>query len=459
MLAHEQRSVALSSGGDVTDEGRTLVVERQGQRVLEVPRFVVRVAQGPDQGKSAASVDGRLLVGSAEGLDLQLTDPTVSRYQVELEATPRGIAVRDLGSTNGTKIGTLELGEARITGGSVQLRVGRTLLEVELTPERSTLTAAVDHRFGSLWGASVAMRAVYSRLERAAPTSAPVLVIGETGTGKELAARALHEASERRGEAFEVVDCGGLPPTLIESELFGHARGAFTGAVGERAGAFERAHGGTLFLDEIGELPLDAQPKLLRALAEGRVRPIGGQELAVDVRVVAATNRDLRREVNAGRFRADLYYRLAVIEVRMPALRERLDDLPLLTRTLLDAIVEERGLQAHVELDAETLAALAHHDWPGNVRELRNYLEQLLILEAPPDLGARPDATTAPGFIGDLGELPWHLAKQRLLERFERHYLEELLARTAGNVAEAARRAGVDRGTLFRSMRRLGIRR
>ena len=249
--------------------------------------------------------------------------------------------------------------------------------------------------FGGLITNSPAMRAVMSTLRRAAPTNAPVLLTGESGTGKELAARAVHAASARAAQALEVVDCGGLPTTLIESELFGHERGAFTGASEARAGAFERAHGGTVFLDEIGEMPLEVQPKLLRALGEGEVRRIGARSgRKVDVRVIAATNRDLRREIAAGRFRSDLYYRLAVIRVHLPALRDRLEDLPLIAGHLLERIAAENGVDpTDVQLDP----MLWRRSWPGNVRELRNYLEQLVILrETPPlpehEMGADRDA-------------------------------------------------------------------
>jgi DNA-binding NtrC family response regulator len=289
-----------------------------------------------------------------------------------------------------------------------------------------------------------------------------VLITGESGTGKELAARAVHAASPRASKPFEVVDCGGLPPTLVESELFGHERGAFTGAVSEREGAFERADGGTLFLDELGELPLEVQPKLLRVLGEGEVRRVGGKKTKkVDVRVVAATNRDLRREINVGQFRGDLYYRLAVIQVRMPALRERLDDLPSLVMALFERILKDRGVQAEIDLDEDFWTPLATYAWPGNVRELRNYLEQLLILRvAPPLEGASDVAERAPGaLLEGLDQLPWHNAKSELIERFERQYISTLLAQTHGNIAEAARRAGVDRGTLFRTIRRLGLKR
>lgn len=315
-------------------------------------------------------------------------------------------------------------------------------------------------RFGPLIGASEAMQNVYDLVSRVAPTDAPVLVTGESGTGKELAAKAIHDASDRRDKPFEVVDCGGLPPTLIESELFGHVRGAFTNASSDHEGAFERADGGTLFLDELGELPLELQPKLLRALGEREIRRVGSRETRrIDVRVVAATNRDLRREVNAGTFRSDVFFRLAVIQVHMPPLRERVEDLPMLVRALLERISEDRRVDAHIEPDETLLASLSRHRWPGNVRELRNYLEQLVILRVPPDLpsDAGPTSRGGDGGYTDLTTLPLREAKKQLVERFERSYLERLLDETSGNVAEAARRAGVDRGTLFRSIRRHGI--
>jgi two-component system, NtrC family, response regulator GlrR len=451
------------------EESSTLMVTSPAGPVISVPRYRVVVVSGPDTGEGAISDDGRMTLGTADGVTLRLTDPTVSRFHAELEATPQGIAVRDLGSTNGTLIGPAAVREV-VVRAAVEIDVGRTRIKLFLGSERSAIPTASAGSLGGMLGASAAMRAVYNALERAAPTTAPVLITGESGTGKELAARAVHTASPRAAQPFEVVDCGGLPPTLIESELFGHERGAFTGASGEREGAFERAEGGTIFLDELGELPLELQPKLLRALGEKEIRRVGGKRTRhIDVRVVAATNRDLRRQVNSGHFRADLFYRLAVIQVRMPPLRDRLDDLPALVRGLLDTIARERGLDAHIEPDAELVESLSRHTWPGNVRELRNYLEQLLILRVPPPFageaplagrapvaGPAPPGARAP-FDG-LDQLPLRTAKSELLERFEKHYVARLLEQTGGNVAEAARRAGVDRVTLFRTIRRHGLR-
>jgi DNA-binding NtrC family response regulator len=425
---------------------------------FEVPRFRVRVTLGFDAGASATSVEGRLVVGSAEDVTLRLTDPTVSRYHLEFEATSDGVVVRDLGSTNGTLLGSARVREV-VVRGDVELQAGHTKLKLLTGSERAARGVSGAASFGRLIGASVAIRAVYTALERAAPTTTPVLITGESGTGKELAAHALHEASPRRGEAFEVVDCGGLPPTLVESELFGHERGAFTGAAGDRPGAFERAHKGTIFLDELGELPLEVQPKLLRALGEGEVRRVGGSRVRkVDVRVVAATNRDLRREVNAGRFRADLFYRLAVVQVRMPALRDRLEDLTVLVPSLLDAIRRDRGIDPDHTLDEAALEELARHHWPGNVRELRNHLEHLLVLRVAPafeDGAGDPEGGDAQDEPRSLTAVPLKVAREHL----ERRYIATLLAETGGNVSEAARRAGIDRVTLFRTMRRYGLQR
>jgi DNA-binding NtrC family response regulator len=457
-------------------EPQTIVVEESaGRVVLSLPKFTVQAIAGPDVGQQAQSVDGRLTVGTAEGTVLRLTDPTVSRFHIEFEATAQGVVVRDLGSTNRTLLDGVSIREVAVTR-EVELDIGRSRVKVSFDADKATVTTKSEPEFRGLVGRSAAMKLVFAAIERAAPTNAPVLITGESGTGKELAARAIHEASQRASGPFEVVDCGGLPGTLIESELFGHERGSFTGATGDREGAFERAEGGTLFLDELGELPLELQPKLLRALGEGEIRRIGGKRSKqVDVRVVAATNRDIRRHVNSGQFRADLYYRLAVIQIRMPPLRERLEDMPLLVRALLATIAEDRSLEAHIEPDAQLLETLARHTWPGNVRELRNYLEQLVIMRMAPALGTEAEAGKtgeAPGFTWGgaapatpsqveafqaLQKLPLRLAKAELVEQFERHYVTELLQATRGNVAEAARRAGVDRVTLFRTIRRYGL--
>lgn len=448
--------MSSSDSKDHSKTADTVLIFSRGDGVprISTPRYRVVVTSGADVGKEADAVDGKLTIGTAPGVDLPLSDPTVSQFHVELAATDKGISVRDLCSTNGTWLGGVRVGTVLVRS-PIELKIGRTVVGLHLGSDRATLETTAATSFGSLIGESAAMRAVYTVLERASPTNAPILLTGESGTGKELAAHAVHEASSRCDGPFEVVDCGGIPPLLIESELFGHERGSFTGATARHEGAFERADGGTLFIDELGELPLELQPKLLRALGERAYRRIGARSTQrADVRIIAATNRDLRQEVNSGRFRADLFYRIAVIQVPMPPLRDRMEDLPLLARTLLDAIAREHEIpHQDIELDS-ILPSLLEHPWPGNVRELRNYLENLLILRIPPAFEADTD-TERGGDLGWLEHVPMRIARAR----FEQRYVRLLLERTGGNVAEAAKRADVARATMFRLISRHGIKR
>jgi DNA-binding NtrC family response regulator len=299
------------------------------------------------------------------------------------------------------------------------------------------------------------MRRLMAQVQKAAQADQSALVIGESGTGKELIARALHDLGPRAPRPFVTVDCGALTPTLVASELFGHEKGAFTGADRQHAGAFERADGGTLFLDEIGELPAALQSNLLGVLERRRFRRLGGRaEIAVNVRVVAATNRDLRADVNAGTFRLDLYYRLAVVVLGVPPLRERTDDVPL----LVEHFLREAGHEGPVEklVSPAAMRALAAHRWPGNVRELRNVIEATVAMgEAPVLHAAEAQSAAAPGggtalddALAGLLALPYKDARASLLHEFESRYLRALLARAAGNVSRAAREAGMDRSHL-----------
>jgi DNA-binding NtrC family response regulator len=306
-------------------------------------------------------------------------------------------------------------------------------------------------RFGSLVGGSRAMRATYALLERVAASDTTVLIEGETGTGKGRAAESIHRASPRGVGRFIVVDCGAMPATLLESELFGHEKGAFTGAEARRVGAFEEADGGTLFLDEIGELPLELQPKLLRAIEGREIRRVGSnRHFPVNLRVVAATNRDLRAEVDAGRFRGDLYYRLAVVKVRLPALHERPEDLP----ALVDELLRQLGAPAGAVppcLVAEWMA----QPWPGNVRELRNAVEARVVLSAR--AAAPRPSPPAPAPLSSSEIVQFSDARKQALEGFERAYLEELMRRFPGRVAQAAQAAGLDRVYLYRLLRKQGV--
>jgi transcriptional regulator with PAS, ATPase and Fis domain len=426
----------------------TWVLRAEAARTL-VPKIRLSVIEGPDKGKQVVSDQGTMVIGSAESADLVLSDPTVSRFHLEVKSTERGLRLKDLGSTNGTTVRHVKILEA-IVGARTELLLGRTRVVLDVGGADEIALPTMTHFHGFV-GSAPSVRRTIDKLAKAAATDATVLITGESGTGKELAARGVHLASRRAQGPFEIVDCGGLPPTLIESELFGHVRGAFTGATADRQGAFARANGGTIFLDELGELPLELQPKLLRVLAERQFRPVGApQPTAVDVRIVAATNRDLRALVNAGQFRADLYYRFAVVSVELPPLRDRLEDLPMLAAALMDHLVRERSIPSRITLHAELLNSLTRHPWPGNVRELRNYLEQLLVFEEPPPLTAESNNAQA----DELDGLPLRNAKAILIERFERGYFERLLGATNGNVAEAARRAGVDRATVFRYLRK-----
>ena len=314
-------------------------------------------------------------------------------------------------------------------------------------------------RFGNMVGQSQAMRTVFETIERAAASEATVLLEGETGTGKEISAEAVHRGSRRRDKPFLVVDCGAIPPQLLESELFGHERGSFTGAVSARQGVFEAAAGGTVFLDEIGELSIDLQPKLLRVLERREVRRIGtNQHVPVNVRLVAATNRSLREQVTAHKFRSDLFYRLAVVEIRLPPLRERIADLPLLvehiSRTLgpLDADTT-RTIHA-----PDFLARLARHDWPGNIRELRNHLERCVAMRdfAPPQASADNSVPSPESAVG-IGR-PLRQAREAWVSSFEKRYLEELLRVNDNRVSVAARAAGVDRIYFYRLLWKHGLR-
>jgi len=299
-----------------------------------------------------------------------------------------------------------------------------------------------------------------------------VLIEGESGTGKELIAEAVHQQSSRKDGPFVVFDCSAVSRDLIESELFGHVKGAFTGAVGNRKGAFERANGGTLFLDELGELALDLQPKLLRALEKREVNPVGGSgAVPVDVRIVAATNRNLIREVEQGAFREDLYYRFAVIRVFVPPLRNRVEDIPLLAEHFLLGTAERLGRE-DLQIPFQTMEKLKRYNWPGNVRELKNYIERAALLAQGDKLetrflnvgapSAKPREEMTLQALSEAeaaleAELPFKDAKQRLVEDFEKIYWSKLIERTDGNVSKAARIAGVHRKSVEYILRKLEL--
>jgi two-component system, NtrC family, response regulator GlrR len=455
----------------LTDDASGALVER---------RYRLRVAAGPDQGKEHVLEDGTTLVGTHADNDLVLTDATVSRHHLEIRVRRDGIEVRDLDTTNGTKHGGARVGRVILIG-PARLRLGKhTELDVEPVDAGVELDDWQGDRFGDALGTAPVMRRLFALLARAAVTEATILLTGETGTGKEALAEAVHQASRRARGPFVVVDCGAIPHELIASELFGHARGSFTGASADKQGLIEAANHGTLLLDEIGELALDLQPQLLRVLDRRQVRRVGETHaIDVDIRVIAATHRDLRAMVRAGRFREDLYYRLAVVATAVPPLRERKDDIP----ALAACFAERMGRGAFAQSPA-LLEQLVRHDWPGNVRELRNVVERALSLgdasladladAAPPrpatasgDAGGPSDddahrpATSPPATStatsGDVLDLPFKEAKAALVESFERDYLTALLARHRGNISRAAAEAGIDRNYIHRLVKKYGL--
>lgn len=421
-----------------------------------LPQLALRVVAGPDSGALHQAGQDRVVIGVHPKADFVLTDRTVSRFHCELAVAGDRVTVRDLGSGNGTLVNGVAILSAYLSPGA-RLTLGNTEIELGVGGDPLALELSKDSRFGSMIGESTAMRAAFALLARAAETDATLLLTGETGTGKEVAAESVHQLGARRAGPFVIVDCGAIPGRLMESELFGHERGAFTGAVSAREGAFEAAHGGTIFLDEVGELEGEMQPKLLRVLERRHVKRVGGtQYRPVDVRVIAATHRNLQSDVNVRRFRADLYYRLAVLEVRLPALRERREDLPLLVEHILAGLGASSRPEAHSLRTEACRVGLARHPWPGNVRELRNYVERALALAdfRAPSSDAAELAPTAPG----PGSTDLRTARESMMRDFERKYLEGLLADSGGNVSAAARAAGVDRKYFYKLLWRAGLR-
>jgi DNA-binding NtrC family response regulator len=399
-----------------------------------------------------------VVIGADPACDVVLEDPAVSRRHVTIVPNEAGFEVNDLGSRNGTWLDGAKITRATVPPGST-LRIGTSVVQMLPAEEPVDIPPSGRTSFGAMLGSSEAMRRVFAVLERASLSDAPVLLLGESGTGKELAARAVHESSRRKDGPFVVFDCGAASESLVESTLFGHKKGSFTGAHADHPGAFALADGGTLFLDEIGDLPLSLQPKLLRMLERGEVTPLGARKAETyDVRFVAATHRDLPAEVARGTFRADLYYRLAVVEVHLPPLRQRRSDIPEIVRSMLRA----HGASAD-GVEGPALDRLLAYAWPGNVRELRNVIARAAALSLPGarfsemPVSVRADASPEPEPLAR-ADVPYHEAKDALLARFDREYCTDLLARANGNVSQAARIAGLERKYLYKVLERAGLR-
>jgi DNA-binding NtrC family response regulator len=406
---------------------------------------VVEVLDGPDRGLRREVEAAQLEIGTHPLNQVVLSDETVSRHHLQVTALPDGYEVADLGSSNGTFAGELRLGTLQVTG-AITLQLGQTKLRLSPGLAEHEVPTTAAHRFGQLRGRSVVMRELFAQLAEVAKSDCAVLLQGETGVGKERVAEAIHQASAQVAGPFVVVDCAAMAPALMESELFGHVRGAFTGAVEDRAGLVEQANGGTLFLDEIGELPLLLQAKLLGVLERRQVTPVGGTRAKrVHFRVIAATHRDLVRMMNEGQFRADLYYRLAVVKLRVPPLRERMEDIPLLIeKHLADLRARERP-EVPAELSAVALAQLHAQPWPGNVRELFNAIEYALL--QLPLARVAPAKEPLP---------PFFTTRAAALEEFSRSYFSSLVQRSS-NFSELARQSGLDRRYLRRLFERYDI--
>jgi DNA-binding NtrC family response regulator len=442
---------------------KTLILKADSMARDAVAWLVVDVAGQPSRWIEIG--DEPLVVGAGDGVAIALGDPHVSNRHAELFRTPAGIVLRDLGSSNGTRIANIAIKEVVLSSGT-EITVGTTKLRFETgtalgkldrlanEPVRDDELAGVPACFGHAVGSSAAMRRIFALLGRIAPTDLTITLTGETGTGKEVMARAVHDVGPRASGPFVVFDCAAAPPSLIESELFGHQKGAFTSAVAARAGVFERAHRGTLFIDEIGELPLDLQPKLLRALEQRQVQRVGGGTVSFDVRIVAATNRNLSSQVQAGAFRQDLYFRLSTAILQLPPLRDHLEDLP----ELIALFMAQMGRE--LTLSPPALALLRAHDWPGNVRELRNVIKAAAALARGPELGVkdlvffqpRHEARAVPPLV--VGPMSSGTSAPQSLQEHEKAAIQQALQAHGGNRTRAARSLGIAISTLYTKIKK-----
>ncbi len=424
----------------LTEDGLVPSISRQ--------KYALRVKRGSDAGKEYLTASPKITVGSAAVCNLVLDDAAISGKHFEIAPSDGEHVLTDLDSTNGTKLNGVKVIRAVLQPGAT-VDVGKTRLIFDLLDDAEQVMLYPENRFHGMLGESVKMREIFMVLDQVGGTEGTVLIQGETGTGKELVAQAVHSRSPRAAKPFMVLDCGAVYKSLLESELFGHTRGAFTGAATDRAGAFEAAKGGTIFLDEIGEMDLDLQPKLLRVIESRQVKRLGSNTFnPVDIRLVAATNRDLEHEVTRGRFREDLFYRLAVVPVRLPPLRERRDDIPLLATTFYRALTNNDD----AELPAALLGRFQDYHWPGNVRELKNMVERYTFMPNT-QLSALLRYRSTSGQQEDLLQrlltenLPYAQLKDKLAEMFEKKFVLKKLNESGGNVSAAARAAGMTAGT------------
>lgn len=429
---------------------------------LLIRKCKLLVVSGPLTAREFVLDSETFTLGSDDNNDLVIKDKTVSRRHCEIQLTSDGYAIRDLGSTNGTYVQGVRISSAFLDTGS-EFQLGDTrLIFCPLQETREYRLSEANH-FGKLLGQSPAMRHVFHLGERFAKTDSTILIEGETGTGKEVLAEEIHRHSKRADKPFIVIDCASLARELVASELFGHEKGAFTGAMTDRKGAFEAAAGGTVFLDEIGELAPELQPQLLRVLERREVKRVGSNVFhPIDVRIICATNRKLQQEVNEGNFREDLYFRLSVVHIRIPPLRKRKDDIPILIKAFLTKFLGEEDAKKHFDSIEKTSRVLMRHPWPGNVRELRNLVEIAIHSDQDPlNLGSflytNHQAPVAQDRIVN-ADRPFKILKQEIIQDFEQSYITDLLQRHNGNVSQGAKQAGIERAYLQRLVRKYGIR-
>lgn len=451
---------------------QTLVVPSSGKNApLRIRKTVLLVTSGPLQGKEFPIDKDGFVIGSGLNADLKLEDSAVSRHHCDIKVDEQGYSIADMDSTNGTFVNGVRIASAFLNSGA-ELQVGNTRIVFCPLQEAREMQISPSETFGTVVGRSVAMRRVFYIAETYAPTDASIMITGETGTGKEIMAEEIHRHSARASKPFVVIDCAALAKDLIESELFGHVKGAFTGAASDRPGAFEYANGGTVFLDEIGDLAPELQPKLLRVLEKHEIRRVGTNAVQkIDVRIICATNRRMDTEVNEGRFREDLFYRLCVVNLEIPPLRKRKEDIPLLARKFVSELHGSDALDDIADFD-ESMEVLRRHEWPGNVRELRNLIDRAFYSPSRPiDLTAclnfggmgrgleKAEASKPEPSPNDdsIGNRPFKEEKAELLDVFERKYILKLLKRNDGNVSKSAREAGIERAYLQRLIKKYAI--
>ena len=451
-------------------EGKTELLKMdETPEVVSLRKCQLTVIEGPMRGNKITLNKNRMAIGKRENNDFILTDKTVSRNHLEIEYSSDSFLLRDLDSTNGTYLNGSRVKEAYLTPGDT-IKVGNTTLEFNAFDEKVKIEPSQSEIFGELVGKSRKMRQIFSILEKISPTQATVIIEGETGTGKDLVARAIHHHSARKAQPFVVFDCSAVAPNLIESELFGHERGAFTGAVKSRRGAFEAGIGGSIFLDEIGELTLDLQPKLLRALEQREIKRVGSNAAAkIDVRVICATNRNLRKEISETRFREDLYYRLSVVKINLPPLRDRPEDIDFMIEHFLKSAPYNKlpdGALKVTKINDEAIKLLHRYQWPGNVRELHNVIERAVsFVEGQEITRSHLDFIFSELEHGEERtermpvdtDVPFKDAKQQIVESFEKEYLAELLQRHNHNLSKASREAKIDRKHLRNLLKKYNI--